>query len=120
SGIQSIPLMAAQASQLTVFQRTPNFSLPAHNGAPSAERLAALASDRTAYRDSARWSRGGVPLEDTDLPAAAASEEERRARFEAAWDAGELFAILGVFADQGFNKDANDIVAEMIRDKIRS
>ena len=44
----------------------------------------------------------------------------RRARFEAAWDAGELFAILGVFADQGFNKDANDIVAEMIRDKIRS
>ena len=47
SGIQSIPLMAAQASQLTVFQRTPNFSLPAHNGAPSAERLAALASDRT-------------------------------------------------------------------------
>ncbi len=120
SGIQSIPLMAAQASQLTVFQRTPNFSLPAHNGAPSAERLAALASDRTAYRDSARWSRGGVPLEDTDLTAAAASEEMRRARFEAAWDAGELFAILGVFADQGFNKDANDIVAEMIRDKIRS
>ena len=52
--------------------------------------------------------------------AATCSEEERRARFEAAWEAGELFAILGVFADQAVNPEANEIVAEMIRDKIRS
>ena len=32
SGIQCIPLIAEQAAQLTVFQRTPNFSVPAHNG----------------------------------------------------------------------------------------
>ncbi len=120
SGIQSIPLIAEQASQLTVFQRTPNFSLPAHNGPAPGERLAALASDRAGYRDAGKWSRGGVPLEVTDLTAAAASEEMRRARFESAWDAGELFAILGVFADQGFNKESNDIVAEMIRERIRS
>jgi acetyl esterase/lipase len=120
SGIQSIPLIAQQVSQLTVFQRTPNFSLPAHNGPAPADRLAALESDPAAYRDSARWSRGGVPLEVTDLTAAAASEEVRRARFESAWDAGELFAILGVFADQGVNKASNDVVAEMIREKIRS
>jgi cation diffusion facilitator CzcD-associated flavoprotein CzcO len=44
----------------------------------------------------------------------------RRKRFEAAWDSGELFAILGVFADQGVNRASNEIVAEMIRDKIRS
>ncbi|MCW2677500.1 MAG: Cyclohexanone monooxygenase, partial [Modestobacter sp.] len=31
SGIQSIPLIAEQAADLTVFQRTPNFALPAHN-----------------------------------------------------------------------------------------
>src|SRR3954468_8191665 len=29
SAIQSVPVIAAQASQLTVFQRTPNFSIPA-------------------------------------------------------------------------------------------
>jgi cation diffusion facilitator CzcD-associated flavoprotein CzcO/acetyl esterase/lipase len=120
SGIQSIPLIAAQASQLTVFQRTPNFSLPAHNGPAPADRLASIDADSSAYRESARWSRGGVPLEVTDLTAAAASEEVRRERFDAAWDAGELFAILGVFADQGVNKESNDIVAEMIRQKIRS
>ena len=120
SGIQSIPLIAQQASELTVFQRTPNFSVPARNGAPPQDRLAAIGADRDAYRDAARWSRGGIPVELTELTAAAATEEERRARFEAAWEAGELFSILGVFADQMVNADANEVVAEMIREKIRS
>src|SRR6202035_2966669 len=61
SGIQSIPLIAAEAAQLTVVQRTPNFSIPAHNGPPSAERLAALVADRAGYREAAKMSRGGVP-----------------------------------------------------------
>jgi len=39
SGIQSIPVIARQASQLYVFQRTPNFSLPAQNGPLPAEVL---------------------------------------------------------------------------------
>ena len=52
--------------------------------------------------------------------AAMAPPEVRRERFEAAWEAGELFAILGVFADQGVNPASNDIVAEMIREKIRA
>ncbi|MDP6707279.1 MAG: NAD(P)/FAD-dependent oxidoreductase, partial [Alphaproteobacteria bacterium] len=31
SAIQSIPIIAEQAAELTVFQRTPNYSVPAHN-----------------------------------------------------------------------------------------
>src|SRR5215217_2536610 len=61
SAIQSIPMIAQQAAQLTVFQRTPNFSIPAHHGPPSPDALAALAADRDAYRRAAKWSRGGVP-----------------------------------------------------------
>jgi cation diffusion facilitator CzcD-associated flavoprotein CzcO/acetyl esterase/lipase len=120
SGIQAIPLIAAQASSLTVFQRTPNFSVPAHNGPPSAERLAALKADRAAYRHQARWSRGGIPTEITDVSGVTATEEVRRQRFEWAWNEGELFAILGVFNDQFFNPVANEHVAEMIRERIRS
>ncbi|MDT0275492.1 flavin-containing monooxygenase [Blastococcus goldschmidtiae] len=120
SGIQSIPLIAQQAAQLTVFQRTPNFSIPAHNGPAPADRLAQLAADRDAYRTAAKWSRGGVPAEVTDVLGVTAPEEVRRERFEAAWEAGELFAILGVFADQGVNPASNEIVAEMVREKIRS
>ncbi len=119
SGIQSIPLIAEQAAELTVFQRTPNFSLPAHNGPPPAERKAELDKDPDAYRESARWSRGGVPVEPTLDAARQLSPDEQRARFERAWEAGELFAILGTFADVLTNRDANEIIAEMIRERIR-
>ena len=61
SGIQCIPLIAGEAARLTVFQRTPNFSVPARNGPPPPHRLAQLAADRDGYREAARWSRGGVP-----------------------------------------------------------
>ncbi len=120
SAIQSIPLIAAEASQLTVFQRTANFAVPAHNGPVRPERLAPLLADRDAYRDAARHSRGGVPMEPTDVMALAVPEEVRRERFEEAWEAGELFAILNVFADQLVNPVANEILSEMIREKIRA
>jgi cation diffusion facilitator CzcD-associated flavoprotein CzcO/acetyl esterase/lipase len=119
SGIQSIPLIARQASELTVFQRTPNFSIPAHNGPAPADRLMQLSEDRDGYRHAARWSRGGIPAEPTDILGVTASEEVRRERFDAAWAQGELFGVLGVFADQGVNPASNDIVAGMIREKIR-
>ncbi len=120
SGIQCIPLIAADAAQVTVFQRTPNFSIPAHNGPPPPDRLAAVASDRDAYRAAARTSRGGVPGDPTTVLGVTADEETRRQRFEEAWELGELFPILGVFADQAFVPASNEIVAEMLREKIRS
>src|SRR5215207_4609937 len=54
SGVQSIPVIAKQADQLTVFQRTPNFSVPAHNGPVPPERMAPLLADREAYRLAGR------------------------------------------------------------------
>jgi cation diffusion facilitator CzcD-associated flavoprotein CzcO/acetyl esterase/lipase len=120
SGIQSIPLIAAQATQLTVFQRTANYVIPARNGAPSAERLAVLATDPATYRESAKRSRAGVPSEVTDISGATATEAVRRQRFEAVWEAGELVEFLGVFNDVMFNTVSNEVVAEMIRQKIRS
>ena len=62
SGIQAIPLIAEQAAHLTVFQRTPNFAFPAHNGPSPADRVALVEKDRADYREQARWSLAGVPL----------------------------------------------------------
>jgi cation diffusion facilitator CzcD-associated flavoprotein CzcO/acetyl esterase/lipase len=120
SGIQSIPLIAAEAERVTVFQRTPNFSAPARNGPPPPERVAALAADRAAYRAEARRSRGGMPYEVTEILGATATEEVRRDRLEGAWQRGELFALTGVFADQNTNLATNALVADMVRDKIRT
>ena len=120
SGIQSIPIIAGQASQLTVFQRTPNFSVPAGNGPVRSERRAPLEADRSAYRQAAKWSRGGVPNLPTDVMGRFCPPELQRERFEAAWATGELIPILGVFADQMLFPEANAIVAEMAREKIRA
>src|SRR5215470_6338597 len=120
SGIQAIPLLAEQAAQLTVFQRTPNFALPAHNGAPPAERLAALEGDRAAYREQARWSMVGVPWPQQTVVSWQLSDAERRDRFETAWAAGDLVYILTqLWADQGVDVDGNRLVADLIREKIR-
>mgnify|MGYP003334406119 FL=1 len=119
SGIQSIPLIAEQASQLTIFQRTPNYSVPAFNGPVDQNRKATIAADRDAYRHAAKYSRGGIPGERTELMALTSSPEVHRERFEAAWAKGELFEMLGIFADTAVSQAANDIVAEMAREKIR-
>ncbi|HEX3765200.1 MAG TPA: alpha/beta hydrolase fold domain-containing protein [Kofleriaceae bacterium] len=120
SGIQSIPLIARQAQQLTVFQRTPNFSIPAGNGPVRRERRAPLDADRDAYRRAAKWSRIGVPSTPTEVMAMYSPSDVHRQRFEAAWASGELVELTNVFADQGVSAEANEILAEMVREKIRA
>jgi cation diffusion facilitator CzcD-associated flavoprotein CzcO len=121
SGIQAIPLIAEQAANLTVFQRTPNFALPAHNGPLPADRVVLLESDRAGYREQARWSRAGVPLPRSTVFSWQLSDAERRNLFEKAWATGDLFYILTqLWADQGVDVDGNALVAELIREKIRA
>ncbi len=119
SGIQSIPLIAEEASQLTVFQRTPNFSVPAYNGPSNPKRAAALAADRDAYRHAARWSRVGVPVEPAERGVWQASPEERQAAFDEGWAEGGLFGVTRKFNDVIVNPESNRIVADFVRDKIR-
>ena len=120
SGIQSIPLIAEQATELTVFQRTPNFSIPAHNGPADEKILAEIAADRTDYRERGKWSRLGVPREPALETAAQLSEEERRRRFDAAVAEGTLGGILALWADLGTNPEANDVLRKLLHERIRS
>ncbi|BBZ34020.1 flavin-containing monooxygenase [Mycolicibacterium confluentis] len=119
SGIQSIPLIAEQARELVVFQRTPSFSLPAHNGPLAPERVAQL-DDEAEYREAARYSRGGVPQERSITPTMSVSAEERTLRYERAWQIGELLETMNVYADVLSNPEANHQLAEFFRGKIRA
>ncbi len=120
SGIQSIPLIAEQAAELTVFQRTPNFALPAHNGPQPGDRKAMLENDPAAYREQARLSLAGVPYPQQMEVSWQLSEADRRARFETAWAAGDLVHILTqLWADQAVDADGNRLVGDLIREKIQ-
>ena len=120
SAIQSIPLIAEQAEQLTVFQRTPNFSIPARNGPISEERLAEYRKDPAAYREAARWSSAGVPRPIPLEGALMVSDEERTARYEAMWETSELLGVTGTFNDTLTLAESNDTLRDFIHGKIRS
>ncbi len=119
SGVQSIPVIAAEARELVVFQRTPNFSIPARNGPLSAEKLAQLANEAE-YRAAARVSWGGIPGERSIIPTFSVSEAQRQESYERAWEGGLLFDTFTVFADVLSNPAANHEFAEFFRNKIRS
>src|SRR5262249_24813605 len=119
SGVQSIPVIAQEADQVVVFQRTPNFSLPAHNGPLSPEKLAQLANEAE-YRAAARVSFAGIPIERSITPTFSEPDSERQQRYERAWQGGLLFDAINVYADVLSNRAANNEFAEFFRNKIRS
>jgi cyclohexanone monooxygenase len=119
SAIQSIPIIAAQAAQLTVFQRTPNYSMPAHNGPiPDADFQEWLADPR-AYRARSRATVGGFWNEAReDAILIHTPPDEIKAELERRWAWGG-FRILGAFADQALDPEANRVVHEFVASKIR-
>jgi cyclohexanone monooxygenase len=118
SAIQSIPIIAEQAAQLTVFQRTPNFSVPAHNAALDAAVVAAFKDRYSELRRQAAESGFGFQAPFRDQLAVETSPEERLREYEARWQNGGL-TYLGAFADLVFNREANESAAEFVRAKIR-
>jgi cation diffusion facilitator CzcD-associated flavoprotein CzcO/acetyl esterase/lipase len=118
SAIQSMPHIASQAKQLVVFQRTPNFSMPAYNGPQPPDRVARLKADRIAYQNEARMSPTGVPMEMATVSALAVSHEEAFAMLEKSWRKGELLQIGATFTDVGINRAANEVVCDFMRSKI--
>ena len=119
SAIQSIPIIAKQAVQLTVFQRTPNFSIPAYNGPVPKDKLARVNSDRAKYRDEARHSPAGVPIPRSTVSALAVPDEERNATYEKGWKESGIIEFLSSYVDHVSNPVANEYLSEFVRNKIR-
>jgi cyclohexanone monooxygenase len=118
SGIQSIPMIARQAAHLFVFQRTPNFSVPAHNVPLAPEVKADWKANSADYRQEARQGSFGILFEHNEKPALEATPEERQREYEKRWQRGGA-CMLGAFADLIVNQEANDTASEFIRSKIR-
>ena len=119
SGIQAIPVIAEEAAHLTVFQRQANFSIPARNMPMTPEYAGFWKNGYPEKRAEMRYMPNGVLREVNEKSALEVSEEERQATYEARWEAG-TGAFLGAFNDILTNKEANDTMAEFVRNKIRA
>ena len=118
SGIQIIPAIARQASQVVVFQRTPNFSIPAWNRPlPQADQQAWKAN-YSEHRKQARTTRSGILYEYSQRATADVSEQERQQEYERRWARGGA-NFTHAFNDIFIDKRANDSAAEFVRAKIR-
>ena len=121
SGVQSIPHIAEQAKQLTVFQRTANFSLPARNAPLDPVKEA---THKREYRDR-RKAAFETPFGIAGYPppsknALEASEAERRAQYEAKWGEGGSISYLFSYKDLLLDDAANETASEFVREKIRA
>ena len=118
SGIQAIPVIAEQAAHLTVFQRTPQFTIPAENGPLDEQFVALWKQNYPEWRRRARHSAAGFPYTPSVTSALEVPEDERRATFEAAWGAGGFTFLSGTFRDLVLNEEANKTAADYVRSKI--
>ncbi|HLJ01816.1 MAG TPA: alpha/beta hydrolase fold domain-containing protein, partial [Solirubrobacteraceae bacterium] len=123
TGIQIIPQLAAQAKHVYVFQRTANFSMPAHNAPLDDEIVRAVKAGYRERRRLARESLSGVPrTHPASAPTRSAlevTEHERHETFERGWAEGGISGILQAFNDINVNPQANALAAEFVRSKIR-
>jgi cyclohexanone monooxygenase len=118
SAIQSIPLIAEEADQVTVFQRTANFSIPARNGPLSAEERQSFRQNYPEIRRKAREEmRNGIWQELPDRGALDDGDNERRVKYENRWEKGGL-TFTATYNNIALDKAANDTAADFVRAKI--
>jgi cyclohexanone monooxygenase len=118
SAIQSVPVIANEARHLFVFQRTPNFSIPARNAALTAEERDAFRKNYPEIRRFAREdARNGIYAELPDRGALDDGENARRVKFDQRWAKGGLTFMLA-YNNLILDKAANDTAADFVRGKI--
>lgn len=119
SAIQSIPIIAESCEQLTVFQRTATYSVPARNAPIDPHYESAVKQN---YSDFRRTNRLQTAAFGANTPRGTqsvleADEAERIAEFERRWERGG-FGFLSSYTDFLLREEANEIVADFVRQKI--
>jgi cation diffusion facilitator CzcD-associated flavoprotein CzcO len=118
TGIQATPVIAEQAAHLTVFQRTANYSVPAHN-APLTPTFRKYVKDNAdSIRKVMHSTPNGHPFIISQRSAHDVDAGERRMMYESAWAIGGL-RFRGIFQDILVDQAANDTASEFLKNKIR-
>ncbi len=119
SGIQATPVIAEQAAHLTVFQRTPNFSVPAHNKPMDPAYQSEIKADYRNFRKKLKDLPIACMRPPGEKSALEATPDERQLEYETYWQRGGL-SFLGAYSDLITNQGSNETAAEFVRAKIRA
>ncbi|GIO24066.1 NAD(P)/FAD-dependent oxidoreductase [Oceanobacillus sp. J11TS1] len=119
SGVQAIPVIAKEADQLTVFQRTPQYSTPAHNHSIDEKVIKETWTNYHELRKFMQASIHGIPDIPRDKSALEDEIGERQLNYEKAWNNGGLFTLMYCYNDIVANEAANETASEFIRSKIK-
>ncbi len=124
SGIQAIPVIAQQAQHLTVFQRTPNYTMPAHNKPLAAEFIEAAKADYDNIRRSQRTSQAGMigygfgfGGATATAPTQSIRDTTQEERYAAIAEQG--FEAIHRYNDIGVDLEANELACDMYREQVR-
>ncbi|WP_136035591.1 flavin-containing monooxygenase [Microbacterium sp. K35] len=121
SGVQAIPLLAEQASELTVYQRSANYSVPAFNRPIDDEEWAQQQRALPRRRELSWNGAAGSPWTSHPVPFAETGEEERRAVFEESWTRGGVLfakAFQGLTVDPVINDAARLFFEEKLAERV--
>jgi cation diffusion facilitator CzcD-associated flavoprotein CzcO len=120
TAVQLIPLVASVADELTVFQRTPNYVLPARNYPIDTLTRRSIKNNYDSLWDMVRRNPGGWAFPPAGRLFANTTDEERERVCEAAWEEGSMGLMVTTFDDLMTNNDANRFVSDFVRRKIKT
>lgn len=119
TGLQVITAIAPQVEHLTVFQRSPQYSVPVGNGQVADAEVQAIKRNYDDIWQRVRKSAVAFGFDESTVPAMSVSEAEREAVFQQAWDTGGGFRFMfGTFGDIAIDPAANEAAAAFVRRKI--
>jgi len=119
TGIQLMTAIAPDVKQLTVFQRTPQYSVPVGNAPVTDDFVETFQRNAEEHWQGVFASYAGMGIKESTVPAMSVSAEERHATFEKFWNMGGSFRFaLESFSDIFIDRDANEAAASFIRGKI--
>ncbi len=118
TGIQAVPVIAAEADHLTVFQRTANYSVPARNAPLTPEFKRYIKENFDEIRTCMKETPNGHAFRINPRKVFDVSDDERAAIYEKSWEKGGL-EFRAAFQDLLFDKKANDTAKKFLTDKIR-
>lgn len=119
SGVQSIPVIAEEAEEVYVFQRTPQYSVPTRNRQLTEQEIAQFKEEYVTAREKMLTSPSGLPIPKATKSVVGTPEEERNAILEDAWEKGGMF-LNNAFNDITIDEKSNELVSEFLRNKTRA